>query len=74
MLRLFVETNGWRWDPYPSVDEAERAVVSVATGVWDDERTAVQFVVALGSGIRTSNTFTARALAGVDAYLSKRNE
>jgi death-on-curing protein len=23
-LRLFVEINGWRWEPYPAVDEAEQ--------------------------------------------------
>lgn len=30
-LRLIIEINGWVWDTYPSVDDAERAVhVSVA--------------------------------------------
>jgi death-on-curing protein len=39
-LRLFIEMNGWNWSPYPSVDEAERAVLAVAAGEWDEARTA----------------------------------
>lgn len=39
-LRLFIEMNGWRWSPYPTVDEVERAVLSVASGEWNEERTA----------------------------------
>lgn len=31
-LRLFVEVNEWRWDPMPSVDDAECAMVDVASG------------------------------------------
>jgi len=31
-LRLFVEINGWSWDPAPSVDDAERGVLAVASG------------------------------------------
>lgn len=31
-LRLFVEINGWRWEPMPSVDDAEQAVQAVASG------------------------------------------
>jgi prophage maintenance system killer protein len=31
-LRLFVERNGWDWDPYPSVDDAEAAVVAAVAG------------------------------------------
>jgi len=30
-LRLFVEINGWSWNPAPSVDDAERAVLASAT-------------------------------------------
>jgi death-on-curing protein len=26
-LRLFIEINDWRWDPYPSVDDAEAAML-----------------------------------------------
>ena len=39
-LRLFIDMNGWSWNPYPSIDEAEQAVVSVASGEWNEERTA----------------------------------
>lgn len=40
-LRLFVEINGWSWSRAPSIDDAERAVLSVASGEWDEERTSV---------------------------------
>jgi death-on-curing protein len=40
-LRLFIEINGWRWTQYPSIDEAERAVLAVASGEWGyDEASA----------------------------------
>jgi death on curing protein len=39
-LRLFIEMNAWQWSPYPSVDEAERAVLAVAAGEWDEALTA----------------------------------
>lgn len=39
-LRLFIDMNGWSWNPYPSIDEAEQAVLSVASGEWNEERTA----------------------------------
>jgi death-on-curing protein len=39
-LRLFVELNAWRWAPYPSVDEAEAAVLAVAGGEWREEEAA----------------------------------
>jgi prophage maintenance system killer protein len=35
-LRVFVEINGWRWTPMPDVDEAERAVLAIASGEWDE--------------------------------------
>jgi death-on-curing protein len=38
-LRLFIDMNDWRWSPYPSVDEAESAVLCVASGEWNEERT-----------------------------------
>ncbi|MFZ0769316.1 MAG: Fic family protein [Acidimicrobiales bacterium] len=31
-LRLFVDMNGWSWNPYPSIDEAEKVVLSVTRG------------------------------------------
>jgi death-on-curing protein len=39
-LRLFVEMNDWTWNTYPGVDEAERAVLAIASSDWDEERTA----------------------------------
>lgn len=39
-LRMFIEVNAWQWADYPSVDEAERAVLAVAAGEWDEERTS----------------------------------
>jgi hypothetical protein len=39
-LRIFIEINSWRWAAYPSVDEGEQAVLSVAAGEWDEQRTA----------------------------------
>ena len=39
-LRLFVEMNGWSWTPYPGVDEAEQAVLAVASSAWDEEKAA----------------------------------
>ena len=37
-LRVFVEVNEWTWHPYPTVDEAERAVLAIAAGDWDHAR------------------------------------
>ncbi len=31
-LRLFLDVNGWSWNPPPPVDEAERAMVAIASG------------------------------------------
>jgi death on curing protein len=39
-LRMFIEMNAWQWADYPPVDEAERAVLAVAAGEWDEERTS----------------------------------
>lgn len=39
-LRLFVETNGWTWDPKPSVDDSEAAVLAVAAGTWKESTAA----------------------------------
>jgi hypothetical protein len=39
-MRLFVDINEWRWIDYPSVEDAERAVLAVAGGEWDEERMA----------------------------------
>lgn len=39
-LRTFVEINGWGWSVMPTVDDAERAVLAVAAGDWDEPGTA----------------------------------
>ena len=39
-LRLFIEMNRWVWAPYPGVDEAEQAVLAVASSVWDEAKLA----------------------------------
>jgi death-on-curing protein len=39
-LRLFVEINDWTWRTTPSIDEAEQAVLSVASGTWGETDTA----------------------------------
>lgn len=39
-LRLFVDTNGWVWAPYPGVDEAEEAVLAVDSSAWDEVKVA----------------------------------
>jgi death-on-curing protein len=40
-LRMFVDVNGWTWDPMPSVDDAEQTVLAVASGTWDHEQVAI---------------------------------
>lgn len=39
-LRYFVTLNRWHWSQQPSVDEAEMAVLAIASGEWNEERTA----------------------------------
>lgn len=39
-MRMFVAVNDWSWDPYPDVDDAERTVVSIASGEFDEAATA----------------------------------
>ena len=39
-MRLFVELNGWSWNTPPSVDDAERAVLAIASGDWGHEEMA----------------------------------
>jgi death-on-curing protein len=38
-VRLFVDINAWTWAKTPSVDEAERAVLAIAAGEWNEQRT-----------------------------------
>lgn len=37
-MRLFIDMNSWRWSNYPSLDEAERFVVTVASGERDERQ------------------------------------
>jgi hypothetical protein len=39
-LRLFVDINSWHWDPKPTVDDAESAVLAIAAGEWDEASAA----------------------------------
>lgn len=39
-LRLFIDINGWSWDPTPSVDDAEKAMLAIASGDWGHEEAA----------------------------------
>jgi death-on-curing protein len=36
-LRMFVEINRWSWNPTPGVDDAERVVLAIASGDWDED-------------------------------------
>ena len=35
-LRIFIETNSWSWTTPPTVDDAEHAVLAIASGDWDE--------------------------------------
>lgn len=39
-LRYFLVLNEWTWVEPPTVDEAEHAVLSIASGEWDEPQTA----------------------------------
>jgi death-on-curing protein len=39
-LRLFIEINDWSWDPTPTVNEAEHAVLAITAGDWTEQQTA----------------------------------
>lgn len=39
-MRMFVAINDWTWDPTPDVDDAERAVLAIASGAIDEVATA----------------------------------
>jgi death-on-curing protein len=36
-LRLFIEIDDWTWNTMPTVDDAERAVLAIAAGTWNQE-------------------------------------
>ncbi len=36
-LRLFIAINDWTWHTIPAVDDAEQAVLAVATGTWSQD-------------------------------------
>lgn len=55
-LRMFVEVNGWRWQPTPAVDDAEQAVLKIAAGEWDEQRTARWLANHLAPPIDTTGT------------------
>jgi death on curing protein len=35
-LRLSIEVNRWSWSAMPGIDEAERVVLAIASGEWDE--------------------------------------
>jgi death on curing protein len=39
-LRLFIAITDWTWRTTPAVDEAEQAVLAVASGTWGETNTA----------------------------------
>ena len=39
-LRVFIQLNESPWSSYPSVDEAEQAMLAVASGEWDEAAVA----------------------------------
>jgi death on curing protein len=39
-LRLFVDINGWTWERVPTIDDAEGAVLAIASGEWKEDATA----------------------------------
>ncbi|MGH2901997.1 MAG: type II toxin-antitoxin system death-on-curing family toxin [Solirubrobacteraceae bacterium] len=36
-LRLFIEINALSWKPAPNIDDAERAVLAIASGDWSQD-------------------------------------
>ena len=37
-LRVFIGVNDWTWQPHPTVNEAEHAVLAIAAGEWEHQR------------------------------------
>ena len=40
-LRLFVDLNGWSWSPMPTLDDAERTMLAIASGEVSESEVAV---------------------------------
>jgi death on curing protein len=40
-LRLFVEINAWSWRPTPNIDDAEQAMIAIASGDRSEDEMAV---------------------------------
>ncbi len=49
-LRYFFMLNDWTWVDSPAVDDAERAVLSIASGEWDEAETASWLRPRIGPG------------------------
>ena len=56
-LRMFVELNGWSWNPRPTTDEEEAAVVAIAAGEWNEGATAQWLRGHLTTGTDTRPTY-----------------
>jgi death on curing protein len=39
-LRMFIEINRWHWTRMPDIDETEHAVLAIAAGDWNEQKTA----------------------------------
>ncbi len=39
-LRMFLEINRWHWMRMPDIDQAEHAVLAIAAGDWNEQKTA----------------------------------
>ena len=49
-LRYFLVLNEWTWVEPPTVDEAEHAVLSIASGEWDEAQTSAWLRPRIASG------------------------
>ena len=39
-LRMFIEINRWHWTRMPDTSQAEHAVLAIAAGDWNEQKTA----------------------------------
>jgi hypothetical protein len=63
-VAIFVVLNGWAWSRQPGIDEAEATVIAVASGDWDESRTAEWLAGCLEPGDRHSGQHPGTALSG----------